>query len=294
MVHDMQSIVSEGVLIWHGFGGKTKAAVIGAIATSVAAIAGFGGLIAQMKSQGKQSREAIAENERRKIKAAMYEDAVVVCDQLNDAAVKLSTKLHSMAMQVDIASQASVAGLVYDIPSVRFPLLAKLYDEFTNASLRFIFLVENRRFVDTRILIFRTALNSVLHNTSDLMYSQFVVHVMPALPTDSPNGGIFPYTPPPLKGVDKMRSLSDQFIANLNDATSYSEDFLVELQNHLLGDLFRSKVQHREPIDPRLKVITLDSANELEQWFRASTPWGLTYARVEAECKERLSGQALI
>ncbi len=53
----------------------------------------------------------------------------------------------------------------------------------------------------------------------------------------------------------------------------YAEDFLVELQNALLGDLFAKQVAHRKPLDPTKQVIKLEQADELDQWFATSTDW---------------------
>lgn len=281
--------MNELLTVWHGFEAETKAALIGAAAILIAAVFGFGGLIWQVWSQAKQSRVVIIENEKRKLKAGLYEEGVTVCRELADAAIALSSQLRMMAMQVEIAARAAAANLAYDLPVARFPKLSADYGAFSDAVLRFIFLVENRRIVDPRIIVFRTAMNVVLHDTRELMYSRFVLSVMPALPTERPDGELFPYTPPSIEGAEAVRELSERFIASLDDAVSYTEDFLVELQNHLLGDLFDKEVPHRQPLDPDKKVITLDRADELERWFETSTDWGRNVARIEAETRDRFS-----
>lgn len=278
--------------LWHGLGPETKAALIGALTTIAVGLLGVGGLILQMRSQARQGREAIFENERRKLKASMYEEAVSVSRELSDAAIDLSTQLRTMPFYLSIASKAHSVGLGYDLPPTRYPDLTTAYDVFADAALRFIFLVENRRIVDPRILVYRTALNVVLHDTQKLMHHQFVIEVMPALPTAGPDGKLFPYTPPAETAVERIRILSEQFLASLADAIMCTEDFLVELQNHLLGDLFGKTVAHREPIDLQCKVITLDKADELEAWYKTSTEWGRNCTKVEAEVRERLKQES--
>ena len=83
---------------WIGLSAELQAALVGAAATAGAAIFGVGAVIAQVRSQGRQARAAIAETERRKINAALYEDAVSICRGLADASIELSTKLHTMNM----------------------------------------------------------------------------------------------------------------------------------------------------------------------------------------------------
>lgn len=272
---------------WTGLSEELQAAFVGAAATASAAIFGVGAVIAQVRSQGRQSRAAIAETERRKINAALYEDAVSICRGLADASIELSTKLHTMNMEIEVAARAKAAGLAYNLPSARFPSLSALYGEFTDAALRFIFLIENRRIIDPRILIFRTAMNTVLHDSHQLMFSDFVLHVMPALPTDNPDGGIFPYKPPSIEGALSVRKCSDQLIRAVDDATAYTEDFLTEMQNALLGDLYGNRLGPRQPIDPARRAVTLDQAQDLEAWFCANTAWGVYSAKVEADARER-------
>lgn len=273
--------------LWSGFGPETKAAIIGAISTISVGIIGFGGLILQLRSQGRQSRDAVAENERRRLKAAMYEDAVAVCRELADTSIELANALRMMGIQLEFAAHAHLNAQPYDLPSARFPALLEKYARFCDAALTFIFLVENRRVVDPQILIFRTAMNVVLHDTRKLMDSEFVANVMTSIPAQLPDGSVFPYTPPTIQHAAVIKQLCEAFIAALDDAVMYTEDFLVELQNHLLGDLFGKRVAHRTPLDPAKKVITFQQSGELEQWFETSTDWGREMARIEAETAAR-------
>lgn len=261
-------------LIWSGFDPEIRAALIGAISTISVGIIGFGGLIWQVWSQGKQSRDAVAENERRRLKAAMYEDAVMICREVADTAIELANALRMMMLQVEFAARAHSNSQPYDLPAARYPVLSERYTQFSDTALKFVFLVENRRVIDPQILIFRTAMNVVLHDTRKLMYSDFVTNVMTSIPAQLPDGSIFPYTPPTVQHASVIKQLSERFIAALDDAVMYTEDFLVELQNILLGDLFGKRVAHRTPLDPAKKVLTLERADELEQWFETSTNLG--------------------
>src|SRR3546814_15516321 len=56
---------------WHGLGPETKGAIIQAVATLLAAGVGVVAILNQIRSQAKQNRESIAENEKRKIKTQM-------------------------------------------------------------------------------------------------------------------------------------------------------------------------------------------------------------------------------
>ena len=118
------------------------------------------------------------------------------------------------------------------------------------------------------------------------MFTDFVLHVMPALPTDNPNGGIFPTASERRRRAGRSE-YSDQLIDAVDDATAYTEDFLTEMQNVLLGDLYGNHLDPRQPLDPRRRAVTLDQAQELAAWFRSDTAWGAEAARVEAQTRER-------
>jgi hypothetical protein len=268
---------------------QIQAAVIGAAATAIAATVGFGGLILQLRSQGRQSREAIAENERRKLKAEMYQKAVAETRQLADAAITLDVMLRRLQIELTVAAHANLANLGYPLPSVRYSDVLEKSGEFMDAALQFIFTVENWRFLDPRIIVFRSAMNVVLHDLRELLHREFSLHVMPTLPVQAPDGTIFQYTPPSPAGAEKVKDLCDKACACLIDVTSYTEDYTVELQNVLLGDLFDTQVPHRIPLDPRSKVITLDRAEELERFFETSTAWGTNLGEVNAKTKASLA-----
>lgn len=261
------------------------------MATLIAAFFGFGAIIVQIGAQGRQSRKSVAENERRRLKAAMYEDALLVCRAMSDESIELSNALLMMDMHLNIASAAAAAGLGFNQPTARFPALSAGYARFSDAALKVIFLIDNRLIIEPRLLVFPTALSVVLHDTRGLMFSEFVVHVMPSLPVDNPQGGIFPYTPPAPAGFQTIHALTTKFIDALGDATAYADDLLIDLQNLLLGDLFKAKLAPRKPLDPAKKAITLDQADQLEQWFRNTTAWGAEAGQVEAETRERFAAR---
>lgn len=240
-----------------------------------------------LAAQGRNSRNSIAETERRKLKAAMYEDALLVSRDMVNAAIELSNGLRIMGLQVRTASEVAEISQNFNLPVARFPAINTEYSKFSDACIKIVTLIENRRIIDPRLIVFRTALSSVLHDTRDLMFVRMVSDVMTALPVDNPFGGIFPYSPPTRPRAKVIGDLVEIFADALSDAIAYSDDLLVALQNLLLGDLFKKKVSPRRPIDPSKKVITLERAKELEHWFRTSTPWGKQNNQVEAEVSTR-------
>lgn len=272
---------------WHHLDVGIKAALISAVSTLMAAFFGFGAVIIQIRAQGSQARRTIVDTEKRKLKAAIYEDALLVCRAMSDVAIELSTALRIMDVQLRMVDSAVRTGTRYVLPSTRWPFLAAKYERFTDATIKVVFLIENRRIIDPRLLIFRTALSTVLHDTRQLMFSGLYRHLLQALPVDGPEGGVLPYPPPKLAEINTIKILSDKMLDALGDGTAYSEDLMVELQNLLLGDLFGHKLLPRNPLDPTKKVVTLEQADELEKWFVSSTPWGEMKTATEKEVRRK-------
>jgi hypothetical protein len=268
-----------------------RPAAVTALATALSAFFGFGGVIISIFAQGRLSRRSIAENERRKLKAAMYEESLLITRSMSDAAIELSNHLSIMLMQIRQALQAAADGQSYNLPAARFPDISARYAAFADAAIKLILLIEGRVIVDQRLLVFRSAFSSVLHDTRELMYFRLVEHLLPNLPVDNPQGGTFPYQLPSLQQAETIAVLVVKFGDALGDAVAYGDDLLIELQNALLGDLFKSKLPSRKPLDPSRRAIVLDKHRELEQWFRTETSWGKHASDVTLLTIESFSNQ---
>lgn len=288
--------LSRSPIAW-ALGGQSfeleiRAALIDALATLMAAVAGFGAVIWQMRSQGKLARDAIIETEKRKFKADMYQRAEIVCRELADTTIELATNLRTMAMYVEVGSRAAAAGLGCPTPPTRIENIMTHYTAFSDSVLKFIFLIENRRFIDQRILVFRSAMSAILHETRELIFQEFPLSVWPILPVESPDGSLYPYKPPPIETALAAGVLAKTVIDQLDDAVAYTEDFLVEMQNLLLSDLFGTKVSERQPIDPARKVLSLARSDHLESWFRRESKWGQNCQHVEDELRAQFAREA--
>lgn len=273
---------------WQSLDTSMQAAIVGVGGTALTAIIALLGLAWQLNVQRKQSNEAIAENERRKLKAAMYEDSVKVARELVNSAIALSTSIRITALQVGAVAAAAAEGRQFMQPQTSVTDLQQKWSAAQEAVVQFIFLVEERRFIDPRFLIFRSAMNSVAHDAREAMDGYLLVRMDDVVQHQSPNGELSEYAPPSIEAAEHFNDASEKLLSALQDMQCYAEDFLVELQNILLGDLFGKVVSHRAPINPNSKVVSLANFNELEDWFNNSTSWGRHCAAVEAETRQRL------
>ena len=77
-----------------------------------------------------------------------------------------------------------------------------------------------------------------------------------------------------------------------DELINYLYDLNVELQNIFLSKLFNNKVPRRQPLDPKIKVISTESKEELEKlrkYFEEETNWGRNKQRSKQEVLNKLN-----
>jgi len=267
-------------------GEQITSAIIQAVATVGAAGLGFGAVVSQMKKQAGLNRQAVLDAESRKLRTEMYNVSVAAAREVGDAAIDFDSTLRSVQMDLGMTLSARAAGRQFSPPRSRYVGLMEQQKQLSNTILRFVFLIENRRIIDERLILFRDVLSATLYDLGPLVYSQFPSMLMDALPIESVDGQLFPYELPSLERFREIEELFSQVSTILNNITAWVEDFLVEIQNLMLGDMFKMPVAHRKPIDPNQRVIKLDSFDAINAWLEI-TPWGKERARAEGEAAQR-------
>ena len=83
----------------------------------------------------------------------------------------------------------------------------------------------------------------------------------------------------------------DKMMDYTSDASCYLGDFQICLQNLAYGDIFKSKIDARVPIDKSLKAIEDDpeKLDVLLNYFENESNWGVSNAKYEKEALERFS-----
>ncbi len=180
-------------------------------------------------------------------------------------------------------------GQSYSIPGTRVPVIMDSNNAMTEAILRFVFLLENRRIIDERLIVFRDVLNATLHDLRGLYNFDLLGAMMDALPLEDPNGIIQPYSPPGREKLPALFDLIDRTIKQGTRPISYMEDFIVEIQNLMLGEIFTKPVEHRYPLDGAEIVVRLDQFEEIYRWL-GQTPWGSEYAAIEERVRQKFAG----
>ncbi len=266
------------------------ASIISGLFTIAAATIAFGPVAFQIRKQGQLNRDAATEAERNKFKSDLYSEGVRAARGLSNAASAFHGFLRAAQVQVEVAYLAHKEGLSPQLPSSRFPDVLRFQKECSDRILEVIFLIEERRILNPKLVIFRDALHVASHDLQ-LAFGREAQHsLMKAFPTEIAEGQIFPYTVPNDVEMGVFRITIDSMTDALSDLSSYSEDLIVELQNLLLSDVFGHIVAYRIPLDPTRRVIRISDYEELKRWI-AATPWGIECARVERETLAIISDQ---
>jgi hypothetical protein len=271
---------------WHGFGGETKAAIIQGVSTVAAATLGAWAISKQIRKQAEQSRRQVIQTEGRRLKSLFYEEVARTCAAESETNLAYTSWLRQLQMEISLYESCSQKGLVAPGFSKQIPEFLHLQTGIQNGAIEVIFLIERRLIFDPRIDVFRMAINVALHDLREGHHKLFLA-LTPVLPADLPDGTRHPGVPPSIYDVAKIVGMIDQQLDAALNLGSWLSDFLVVMQNELLGDVFDAKVPLRVPLNPNDIVITLDKAREVEAYFEDQTDWGANKRRVEQQVKQK-------
>ncbi|TCM21460.1 hypothetical protein EDF56_101124 [Novosphingobium sp. PhB165] len=282
--------MTELMTVWSGLGPTIQAAVIGAVATCLTGALGITGIMCQIGAQGRANRQSIAENERRRLKSELYEQTVAVCTATQDALITFSNLMLTVGQAVSYDAAARAANKPMNLQIPRMHRIIDAHSALSDATCNFIFMIERNQVVDPRLLIFRTAMNASLFVVNEAYNRRFVPNSITLLPVDLENGQVV-YESPDVRVAEAYRNMTLEIFNSCSAITTCIEDFIIEMQNLLLGDLFENKAQHRVPIDPHAHVVTLDHASVLETYYMTQTPWGQNVARLEENARAAFPAQ---
>jgi hypothetical protein len=269
---------------------QISAAWISAGATSVGAALGFGAIYFQIGKQAAQTRTAIAEGESRKLRTELYKEGVLAGRRVSDRGSEFMGYIHRCVLELAASADRESRGERASIPSGRFPEYLRVKAEVTDAIFDLVFLIEERRIVDPRFIVFRDAFNAVAYDLNGLGGSPLSDALMRALPTDNPEGGTYHFVAPNTEQLQQVRELFQSAMELSGQLTAYVEDLIVEMQNQMLGDMFGSRLDHRAPPDPKQLVIRLEDYQQVTARLR-KTRWGQMIAAQEAEMIKKFGGR---
>lgn len=273
---------------WSGLPKELQGAVIGAGATVVAAMfAATFGAVAVFWQIGRQARSAIRQNQHNealKLKLEVYKEIVPICRDAISADVGLSSYIQQFKIEVALFGQMTQAGLEWPVPKARLPILLEKKGATDRSLIEIISVTERWQIIDPRIEIFRIAINAAKHDV-DAAFQAYFKAAGPITPHEISTGKLRPWNPPDEETGRQFAAAASGIFDALMTLGSYIYDFQIEMQNALVGELFKQKLPARKPIVSGAIVIQLDRHMELAIHFDKNTAWGQDKARVEGNIR---------
>jgi hypothetical protein len=273
---------------WGGLSPDIQAAVIGALATVGTATLGAMAVVWQI---GRQARHAIQQNQHNeglKLKLRVYEEIVAICRDASDAEIELSSYVRAFATDIALFRQMTRGGLAWPVPKARIAVLNEKKYALSRKTTAIISFTERWQIIDPRMEIVRIATNAATHDI-DMAFPPYLDTASRIMPQEIPGhpkqGTLFPWHPPDDQTAQQLETVGKDFLDALMNLGSYIYDFQVEMQNLLLGELFKHKVPPRKPIDPDAIVVELERHKELAEYFDKKTAWGRYKAHIESEVR---------
>jgi hypothetical protein len=268
------------------------AAVIGGIVAILAAGVSAYVVVWQIGKQARAAIEQNRDNERLTLKVKIYEEIVRVCTQASDAHIEFASYVRLFRSGAQIAKSLRENGQAFIPPPARWPELARLMSAATSKTIEFVLFVERWGIIDRRLDVFKLAFNAALYDVNQTwnVYSPLAMRTMPA--QNPQTGQLMPWDIPPPDALDALGEIGERLCNAVGELTAYTSDFQVEMQNLLLQELFGQGVANRQPLDPRLKVVTLDKADELVRYFNEQTAWGASVRDTQARVKAQLDARS--
>jgi hypothetical protein len=278
-------------LWWLGIAPPIKGALVGALATVSAAT--FGAIVV-FRQIGRQARNAIDQNrinEATKLKLEQYRAFTDLTRVAGDEVVDFMSRVARFVGALN-TRKTLPAGVPLGIPPAeRAQVMVDRYAALGNRCVAIIAWVERWNIIDPRLDLFQRATNVASHDVMDAWIAYFTL-VSRVMARDMPGGGVA-WNEPTDKDLKAVQRLSDTLNDRLMTLSNYLSDFEREMQNLLLGDLFRHQLSPRQPMDPRMRVVTLARYDDLMKHFNEETPWAKAKIEAEERVRKQLAAQAV-
>jgi hypothetical protein len=268
--------------LWTNLDPPVKAACITAVATSLSALFGFLVVFFQL---GRQSRNAIAantKNEAVKRQVEIYERTLETSRKAQDAATALQSFLRRFASELELTKLNADPNFNFGPPSARFPEYQKLGTDVREALIAVMFLIEAWQIVDQRITIFSRVISMGMSEWQKVWSSHpnWFVYGMPTPGHESK------WTLPDPETLARLDYRIEQEAFQISRLSAWVSDFQVEMQILLLGGLFGTQLERRDPPDPTQFCVRLDRYDDIDKQINESD-WGVEAATLEVEAWAR-------
>ena len=238
-------------------------------------------------------------NRRNTLKAArdeqkleIYKAMLAKIEAASSAQLSADGYLRSATMGIRIHSDMVQQGLPWSPPRERFSEFSRLHQELSELVSDIHRSLEQWAIIDHRLEAFRKAFG---FQQNAMMRAWMALNpvFMRLLPTDMPEGGVFPYSTPQGRHIAELDALAEGYHRESSLLSCYIGDLNVELQPLLLGHLFGRRIVRRNAPDPAQFTIRLDRYKQIIRHFEG-TEFFRNGARMERELRDRYRAQGKV
>jgi len=192
------------------------------------------------------------ENVKKELQIKTAEEAIKLLSNVRSALIKITGFIAGFNLEIVAAKHSHLLNEKFNYPS---KMLFELHNKFNNDSLEFLYYFESREVILNKFSSmkndFRDKYNEVNDDSIKLfnfLIESFLIEIT---------------KPSQIEKMDyeKYNSIVKQLESNMFDLHAYIFDFIVELQNVFLSDLFNYKIPTRKPLDSKIKVLSPESSN---------------------------------
>jgi hypothetical protein len=269
--------------------------LIGHALTVVGIVAAAATVVWQLGRQHKSSLMLQRDNAREELKLRLHEILTEKVRKLSSANVQAAMYAFMIPFNVENFQRQLAQGLQPTPIKERAPEFSRLHAEANNALIELIQEFEAWSIAFPGIEVFQVALNAANHDAREAFVPLFtaLLRVLPMDPQENaPPNMPRPLVPGPISKdeYEQLTKLVGRYKEAMDDIGSYVHDLTIESQNNLLSGLFERRVPLRQPIDPKLKVITThpEKAEQLLRYFENETAWGKSKRDTESSIKAKL------
>jgi hypothetical protein len=245
----------------------------------LAASASVGAILWQMKKQREHTLEQQKQITKSQLRLEAYREfQKIYAPFLETSSIGVEIRLIFSAFQrqLDNTQQGfPVTPIQYREASFREKL-----NEHINNAIELIFYIERHAPLLPNFEVFKRAF-SVAHHEIRKDRQSLEDTMLRWLPMEHPNFKINPGAPQFMNNpeitsnaVKEFETVMQPILDSLDLLKLWAMDLAIELQNHLLGDYADCKVSHRQPIDSKFFVVSIDKYETLMKYFDEETEQG--------------------
>jgi hypothetical protein len=254
---------------------------IGDLITVFGIISGVVIVIIQLGRQHKNELRLQKENYREQLRIQIYQEFSKAIGLANEKEIKSRIYVLNMPSRIDMYRNQ----IKNDVE--KFPLSYRAIEFFNqhfetiNAVNDLVNLIERYYIVDPRLNIFKTAFSVTQHDMLEafMKLHHLLIHILPLeIPLPDGSHKLVNVINPTNEQFGELTRLINMYTTASFDLGSYLYDLNVEIQNALLSNLFPNKAPRRVPLDPKMKVVSIDPSESdlLLKYFEEETNWGKT------------------